>query len=923
MLNSFRNKMIAAIFGTTAGALVLGGAIGYPLLKQGYLSDSRNLIELTAHSSIAQIASLLQERQGDMAALQKAEALRGNAAEIQGFSNDFAKSNGYYDLVVVADSSGKILGCNSKTPDQAEVHCKLDQNIANDPVFAQTLSSQKTGFFDIGQSKLNQSFLGAESNNLLTFATPLYNAQGGVSRVVMTYVNVNKIFDKSTLHTVAEMREQGKNLKSLSVVIADQNGTVIESNLEGISVGTDLKDSKAIQAGLNKVESFYTEDFGSKVSTQIIKAHPMEVTEQWSPKWAVLTTLSENEALGELHQTALYLLGAFALALLGAGLFARQFGSKVSTKIQEITAHITKLATGDLKFQIQTVGNDELAGAAKGLNQAAQSLSSALNAEKLDWEQVGKAQSEAYRLTKMVQSTTAAVMLCDLDRKITYYNPALVSLLAPYESKLRGLFPEFDLNNLIGKPIDLFHKNPKHQAGLLSNLTKSYKAEIKVLDMSFALTAVGLFDESGKQIGNAVEWVDITPRERYRAEVNKLISAAKDGNLSFRGDVDSMDAAYKPMLEGIHEVVDAIVAPIMELQTKLNLMSNGNLNAYVTGDYKGDHAAIKNAMNQTLNALNDLLIQVRNSANQVNTGGRELSSAAQTVSQGATEAAASIEEISSSMAELVSMTKENAVHARSASELASGTKNFADKGNTEMNQMMKAMNDIDKASHDISKIIKVIDEIAFQTNLLALNAAVEAARAGTHGKGFAVVAEEVRSLAARSSKAAKETSEMIENTIAKVSRGSSMAQSTQKSLTEIVSIAGKVASLVEEIHSASVDQSQGLQQINQGISQLDAVTQQNSAASEEAAASSEELAGQSNILLDALMRFKLAENRPEQHLAIESGRQSKSLPHGSSHSSHGGMDYSHMDLSQIPDHCRQYMENPPSIDLDDPLFDQH
>lgn len=917
MFNSFRSKMIAAIFGTTTSALVIGGAIGYPLLKQGYLRDSRNMVELTAHAAMSHIQSTLSERQGDVKSLQNNPGLRGNSSEIAAFANHFTKTYGFYDLLLVADSTGRILGCNSQTPEGKDVNCSNTANIAQDPAFKQTYTQKQISYFDVNASSSDKSILQSAAGTNITFGIPILNASGQISRIALAYINMDKIFKVSSMHLVEEMREQGQNLKTLSITFADQNAQPFESNLKDL--GKDLKNSKSVTAALNGTEDFFNEELVEGAGTQVIKAHPMETIGTWTPKWAMLTSLDEDEALAELHHTALYLAGALLLALIGAGIFARQFGAKVSTQIKSIVQGIHSLANGNLNIKIESTGKDEIAQAAQGLNNAADSISTALDSKQLSWADVGQAQFEAFRLSKMVESTTAAVMLCDKDLKITYYNPALVSLLAPYELKLRSIFPEFDLQNLVGRSIDLFHKNPAHQAGLLKNLKQPYKAEIKVLDMSFSLTAIGLFDKNGVQIGNAVEWVDISPRERYRSEVNKLIQAARDGDLKFRGNLDLMDQAYRPMLEGIHQVVDAIVAPIAELQSKLTQVSQGDLSAYVTGDYQGDHAAIKDAMNMTLDSLNQLLIQVRNAANQVNTGGRELSSAAQTVSQGATEAAASIEEISSSMAELVSMTKENAIHARSASELATGTKNFADKGNTEMNQMMKAMNEIDKASHDISKIIKVIDEIAFQTNLLALNAAVEAARAGVHGKGFAVVAEEVRSLAARSSKAAKETSEMIENTITKVSRGSSMALSTQKSLSEIVSIAAKVANLVEEINSASEEQSQGLQQINQGISQLDAVTQQNSAASEEAAASSEELAGQSTLLLDALQKFNLSENSMNNNAPMALGSApKKALPsHKPSH------DYSHLDMSQIPDHCRKYMENPQEIDLDDPLFSNH
>ncbi|MCB2187185.1 MAG: methyl-accepting chemotaxis protein [Deltaproteobacteria bacterium] len=220
---------------------------------------------------------------------------------------------------------------------------------------------------------------------------------------------------------------------------------------------------------------------------------------------------------------------------------------------------------------------------------------------------------------------------------------------------------------------------------------------------------------------------------------------------------------------------------------------------------------------------------------------REIAAASQTVSQGATEQAAALEELTSAMSEIGGQTNANAERAAQANRLAASAKESSEQGNRQMGLMVGAMNGISESSQNIAKIIKVIDDIAFQTNLLALNAAVEAARAGKYGKGFAVVAEEVRNLAGRSAKAARETSELIEGAVREVESGVAIVDQTATALGAISDSVSKVATLTKEISDATGEQAEGIAQVNSGLEQVGLVTEQNTANAEETAASSQEM----------------------------------------------------------------------------------
>lgn len=244
------------------------------------------------------------------------------------------------------------------------------------------------------------------------------------------------------------------------------------------------------------------------------------------------------------------------------------------------------------------------------------------------------------------------------------------------------------------------------------------------------------------------------------------------------------------------------------------------------------------------NTVSGIAAGLTDSGNQVSSAITQLSAAGQTLSESATEAAASLEETVASLEEMSSMVKLNSDNAKQAAALSQSSKDSAEQGQREINQLIESMRDISTSSKKIEEIISVIDDIAFQTNLLALNASVEAARAGEHGKGFAVVAEAVRTLAQRSAVAAKDINSLIKESVEKVEKGSTVADRSGEVLANIVNSVKKVSDLNNEISAASGEQTTGIQQISKAMNQLDQGSQANAAGAEEVAASSEEISAQ-------------------------------------------------------------------------------
>jgi len=455
-----------------------------------------------------------------------------------------------------------------------------------------------------------------------------------------------------------------------------------------------------------------------------------------------------------------------------------------------------------------------------------------------------------------LDGSSTMLMITDPEERVVFMSGALIDQFMKFEPSFRAVRHDFSIEKMMGQHVDYYCSEPQIKRELLHDDGKTRKVRMSVDGQTIIVDMSYIYGNDGSRVGHTLLWHNMTAELESQTEVGAVVAAAVRGDFSGRLSLDGKTGFVREIASGLNTVSQNIERAVDDFTDVLGAVSSGDLTRAVDGDYEGKLGALKSAVEETIARLSDTVVTIQTTAVDVGTAAREINSGADDLSRRTEEQASSLEQTAATTEELAASVKASAQASRHAVELAEEAMGVAVNGGSIVSQAVQAMARIEEASQKITDITSVIDEIAFQTNLLALNAAVEAARAGDAGKGFAVVASEVRTLAQRSSEAAKDITGLIGTSTAEVTQGVKLVRAAGEALQQIVGASKKVASTVSEVSSASSEQANGIDEMTQAVAHMDEMTQQNAALAEESAASAGALSGQIERLNELVATFR-------------------------------------------------------------------
>ncbi len=780
---SLQTELLAWFLVLGALPLVTVGVIGYQRSAQAQLDSQGAFLQKQAQDAIDKIDRNLFERYGDVQAFAYNPKAQGDREAVTEAANFFTINYGIYDLMVIVDAEGSVVGANTvdwegNTLDTSVLVGKSAVGLDWwDAIAAGKVGKGETFYTELAE----HDWVGRVYRNRglgLLYAAPIFDEAGTVAGAWANWASADRV-------VAAIMTETRDNLAKVGVTTAESQVLTKSGQLvDAPDVDSIMSDVNLVELGVASAEKAVGEETGylledpERIGSEVLTgyAHSEGALGFAGYDWSVLIRQDASEAAAAATALRDFTMMLIAGSLLVIGLLALRIARGIVGPINHLKNGTEAVASGELDVELDIDVDNEIGAVARSFRTAAAAMAGALGSSSVDWTEIGKKQRQAARTHSMVQNVPVNMVFADQDFNVRYMNPASFESL----KQVREHLP-VSADEIIGINIDVFHTQPEKVRSILSDPNRlPHSTQIQIGPEMVQLSASAILDDDGELEGYLASWWFITEKVKNEREVQEAAEREQRMAEDLRARVDRM-----------LQIVNAASAG--DLTQDLSVEGDD-----AVGCMGQELARFFADLRQNIASIGENASALASAAEELTATSQEMGANAERTSQQAGVVSSASDQVNDNVQAVATSTEQLSASIREISRNASEAAQIATQAVTVASNTNASVAKLGESSVEIGNVIKVINSIAEQTNLLALNATIEAARAGEAGKGFAVVANEVKELAKQTADATEDISQKIEAIQGDTGEAVQAIGQISDVINQINDISNTIASAVEE-----------------------------------------------------------------------------------------------------------------------------